>query len=709
VSVIRFGRLLAGVCSVGLLSLPGVVTAQQSTALSDNPEVELSIATAAAKSAQLPGGFTDTVVAEVPMPTGMAWTPDGRMLVTSKAGQLYVMGGDGVPVVALDITSRVCSAKELGLVGLAVDPGFATNRYVYLYWTQHRGDACGDPGGRQPVNQVSRFVLPDSNQILPSTERVIVGNIVSASAHHVGGDLEFGADGYLYITVGDGVCTVRGTKKCGPLNTNSQDRAVPHGKILRVLSSGVPVPTNPYAGRTGARRCTDPAGIPKGTGPCKEIFALGLRNPFRFARKPDTSTFHVNDVGLKTWEEVNLLGKGKNYGWNAREGNCVRGTTTRCGRVKGYTNPIHAYKHGDNCRSVTGGAFVPRGVWPGFDGAYLFTDYACGKVWRLDRRADGTYQRALFTSGLAGPVQLRFGPHDGGQALYYLSIFTGTVRRVSHSTLNNPPKAAFDYVPEGNTVAFSGGASTDGDQGDTVTSWSWDFGDGITEETSGPDVVHQYDVAGPHQVSLSVIDSRGAVSQPATKTVHVGEHAPQITITGPSSDSRFSVGQPFTVTATAEDPEEGDLTDKISWTILRRHANHVHPFLDGKSGGSVSDVFPDPEDLSAAADSNLVAHATVTDSKGHKTKVSQDLLPRTVSLRFLTRPEAGVVRIGGELRRTPTRVVSWHNHVVHVDVPRQRIGGKRYVFKRWSNGRPRAHGIRTPATPTTYTATLRRP
>ncbi|MGH8880982.1 MAG: PQQ-dependent sugar dehydrogenase, partial [Stackebrandtia sp.] len=362
------------------------------------------------------------MVGSVDLPTGMAWTPDGRMLVITKPGHLLVVEQGEPNQVALDLTSRVCSEKELGLVGIAVDPDFETNGFVYLYYTDHGGGTCTVDGGADLSNRVGRFVLQDDNTVDPASETVIVDHIVAPGAHHIAGDLEFGADGFLYISVGDGVCTVVGPSQCGPTNNNSQRLRVPHGKILRVGRNGGPAPTNPYVGEPGARRCTDPAGIPAGTGPCKEIFASGFRNPFRFARMPGTSTFYVNDVGMHTWEEVNRLAKGKNYGWNVREGHCARNSTTNCGSVAPYRNPIHDYRHTTECRSITGGAFVPPGLWPGFDDAYLYADYACGRIYKLVKSPDGGFSRSLFLSGAAGPVHLRFGPHDDSQALYYLNI-----------------------------------------------------------------------------------------------------------------------------------------------------------------------------------------------------------------------------------------------------------------------------------------------
>lgn len=708
----KFGRLVAGACLLGLVAAPAVVSAHPA----DERVVAQRSADPAAQEApagarQLPLGFSDTRVGGITQPTGMAWAPDGRMLVISKPGQLVVMEEGQPNQVALDLRSRICSEIELGLLGIAVDPDFAENRFVYLYYSRDRGGACGDAGPRQPANQVGRFVLPDTNVVDPASETVIVGNIISGRAHHVAGDLEFGADGFLYISVGDGVCGARNGRLCGTANPNPQDRSVPQGKILRVGRAGKPAATNPYAANAGARRCTDPAGIPPGTGPCKEIFAMGFRNPFRFARKPGTSTFFVNDVGDQTWEEIDLLAKGRNYGWNKREGFCARASTTDCGKVPGFTNPLHAYPHTAGCRSITGGAFVPSGLWPGFENAYIFADYACGKLWRLDRRADGTYRRQPFSSGLSGPTHVRFGPHGDSSALYYLSIFDNEVRRIARSTTNGQPTAAFDYSPDGNELSFSGAGSRDGDQGDRVVSWTWDFGDGTpVVESTGPRVTHTYADAGTYTATLTVTDSNGLASEPVSRTVYAGEHPPTISFAAPAADAVFRVGQPFEVRANVSDPEDGTVPpSQISWLIKRQHDNHVHPFLGPVTGSSVAGTYPEAESLAAAPGSRLLVEVTAVDSRGHTTTATRTLEPRKVTLSFVTRPRGGSVFVEGEQVRTRHNVVSWVGHSFRVRVPDQRIDGKRYVFAGWSDGKPRRHDIVSPGTPTTYVARFRRP
>ena len=436
---------------------------------------------------------------------------------------------------------------------------------------------------------------------------------------------------------------------------------------------------------------------------------MGFRNPFRFARMPGTSTFYVNDVGSHTWEEVNRLARGKNYGWNVREGLCQRDSTSGCGTVAGYTNPIHAYQHTAECRSITGGAFVPDGLWPGFDGAYLYADYSCGRIFKLVESSPGKFTRSRFMTGIGGPVQLRFGPHGDSQALYYLNLHDAGIHRVEMVDTNTAPVAEFSYVPDGTAVSLSGAASADPDSGDNVVSWRWDFGDGQTTVTDVPEVTHTYAAEGPFDVTLTVTDSRGLESAPVTRTVHSGEHPPAVTITTPDPAARFAVGQRFTLSATATDPEDGNLAGtSISWTIRRQHANHFHPFRGPEAGESLTDIYPEPEDLEAAADSWLTVSATATDSNGLQTTVSQNLLPDKVGLRFATRPQGGRVAIEGLRVKTPTVVVSWARHAIPVGAPTQRIDGRRHVFQRWSDGKPREHVIVTPRLDRTYIAYFRR-
>ena len=346
--------------------------------------------------AAVPLGFTDQLVTTVPRPTSISFTPDGRGVITTQTGTVRVLtaGGTLVTTPALTLGTRVCTNNERGAVGSAVDPQFATNHFVYVYWTFAKFGACGATGTNTPVNRLARYVLGDNNVIDPASELILLDNIPSPTGFHNSGDLEFGKDGFLYVTVGEG-------------GQSPQARRMDlfAGKVLRITRDGAPAPGNPFMGAD-----TDPCGV-DGTNPggqtCQEIYATGLRNPFRMAHNPNTPPgvvqAYVNDVGQNNFEEVNLLAPGADYGWNLREGPCVYGNPNSCGPPPaGLTNPIHSYSHTSTpCNAITGGAFVPNGVWgPAYDNDYLFADYVCGQILRLEPDGAGGFTKTELVTGL---------------------------------------------------------------------------------------------------------------------------------------------------------------------------------------------------------------------------------------------------------------------------------------------------------------------
>jgi glucose/arabinose dehydrogenase len=184
----------------------------------------LSLSVRGQSAAVIPPDFEDSLVASVAAPTGLAFTPDGRLLIASQTGKLHVyQNGTLLPSPALDLAARICTDSERGLLGVAVDPEFSNNRFIYLFYTFKKFGACPVNSAISPVNRVSRFVLSDGNVVDPAQELVLVDNIPSPNGNHNAGDVQFGKDGFLYISTGDGGCDYAGGG-CGGANDSSRDQ-----------------------------------------------------------------------------------------------------------------------------------------------------------------------------------------------------------------------------------------------------------------------------------------------------------------------------------------------------------------------------------------------------------------------------------------------------------------------------------------------------
>ena len=415
-------------------------------------------------------GFQETLIASgLTSPTAMEFAPDGRLFVAQQSGRLRVIK-NGALLPTDFVTLSVTSNSERGLLGIAFDPAFATNRFVYVYYTR----------ATLPIkNRVSRFTASAANPDVAMPEEVIIlDDIASDAGNHNGGAIHFGLDGMLYIGVGDGGSTALNSQSLGTLS----------GKLLRIEPDGGIPPDNPFVGIAGVRG---------------EIWAVGLRNPYTFAVDPLTGRIHINDVGQGTWEEVNLGAAGANYGWPHCEGACADPE---------FANPIYSYTH-DVGRAITGGAFYRGTQFPSqYVGSYFFSDYLGGWIKRLDQ----ANQVSDFWNPQNGPVDLKVGP-DG--ALYYLSIFDSAVYRIqAQVSTNQPPRASFTATPlQGKApllVSFNASASTD-PNGDALT-YSWNFGDG-SPLGSGVTVSHTYQQKGPYTAVLTVNDGKGGVATASRK------------------------------------------------------------------------------------------------------------------------------------------------------------------------------------------------
>jgi glucose/arabinose dehydrogenase len=679
-------------------------------------------------AATVRSGFEDRlVVSPGDRPMGLAFTPDGRMLIPLKHGQVRMYkNGQLLQTPALSISGRICSGRESGLLGIALDPDFGTpgHNYVYLFYTYREAGSCpadwNPSNADNPVNRVSRFVM-SGDTINPSSEEVLIDNIPSPTGNHNSGDLSFGKDGYLYVSVGDGQCDYARDSGCQINNDASRDQNILLGKILRITRSGGIPASNPYTGVDSAR-CnltgrTDPGKK------CQETFAWGLRNPFRFAFDPDASDtrFFIGDVGNEAWEEIDQGKKGADYAWNLCEGNHDNPSMTGsvdCSAAP-YTPPIYEYSHDTGCSAIVGAAFVPNGVWPAeHDNSYLYGDYVCNKIFELKPDGAGGFTRTEFATDLGegGPIAMAFGPHGSGQALYYATGFanSGEVRRIAYTgNANRPPTAELTADPTSGpsplTVDFDASASSDPDTGDTLT-YIWDFGDGsATRRTSTPKTSYTYSTEGAFSASLRVEDNHGAVSDPKTVRIDSGNEAPTPVIESPSQDLLFRVGQQITLSGSATDAEDGTLSNELlQWEVLLHHnGDHTHPILS-ESGNDLTITAPMPEALDATGAGNfLEVSLTATDSAGLSKTITQDVQPNRVDLSFATNPSGLSVQISGETFTTPETLVSWEGYKLNVNASSpQSFSGKSYVFSSWSDGKAKQHSIVTGATPGTYTATF---
>ena len=446
----------------------------------------------------LPTGFSDTLVAAVSGPTATAFTPDGRILITSQSGALRVYkSGAVLPTPALSFDTgtttanpKICVVSEAGLLGVAVDPQFATNKFVYLYYSARNGSDCmapnytaanagdGTPTGtysafNRRANRVSRFVLgtgASADVIDPASEVVLVDRMPARGGNHNAGDVHFGKDGYLYISVGDGGTDYNGTSPgSGGGNDASRDSHVLTGKILRVTRNGGIPPDNPFIGAASGR-CNVTGATSVGNH-CQETYAWGLRNPFRFTMDSNATATraYLNDVGQGAREEVDELQAGADYGWNCREANGVNSTSGLCNPTPtAMVDPVFSYGRTNgqgvdvtNCTSITGGAFVPNGVWPAaYNGKYVIADYVCGGLFMIPTTGLPTAPIATATTFLGPPAttggatSLRFAPDGNTQALYYTTYgSSGQLRKISFT---NTVDVTFNSVPSALRLKVNG-------------------------------------------------------------------------------------------------------------------------------------------------------------------------------------------------------------------------------------------------------------
>jgi glucose/arabinose dehydrogenase len=292
----------------------------------------------------------------------------------------------------------------MGLLGLALHPAFAQTQRFYVNYVRLLGT-----GQIQSVVAEYRVSATDANQADPASERILL-TVNQPFPNHKGGQLAFGPDGFLYIGLGDG-------GGAGDPQGNAQNLQTFLGKMLRIdvdrttgtLPYAIPA-DNPFVGG---------AGLP-------EIWAFGLRNPFRFSFDAATGRLFAGDAGQDLFEEVDLLQRGGNFGWNIMEGlHCFK-PATGC-NMTGLVLPIAEYTHAEGAAVI--GGYVYRGsALPALAGSYVFGDFGSGTIWRLTQDASGAWQRVALLTG--GPNISSFGRDAAGE-LYVMDYGAGAILKVS--------------------------------------------------------------------------------------------------------------------------------------------------------------------------------------------------------------------------------------------------------------------------------------
>jgi glucose/arabinose dehydrogenase len=621
--------------------------------------------------ASVPPGFVDAqVVANLSSPTAMAIAPDGRLFVAQQNGAVRVIK-DGQLLPQNFATVNANSSAERGLLGITFDPNFATNHYVYVYYTAAAPTAH---------NRVSRFTA--IGDIATGIETTLLDfPAIGGAIYHMGGALHFGPDGKLYIAVGD---HQDGGK--------AQLLTSVFGKILRVNADGSIPEDNPFYNQA--------------SGVNRAIWARGLRNPFTFAFQSVSGRMFINDVGQETWEEINTGRAGGNYGWPVSEG--PNNTT-------GYDAPFYYYDHGQGC-SITGAAFYNPAVAsfpPQYVGQYFFGDYCGGWIRTVDPSSAASVSG--FATGIDGLVDVDVAS-DG--AIYYLArgatLDAGHVRRITHATSGAPN---IDAQPQdqsatvGESVTFGVSAS-----GFAPLRYQWQrraagaaaFADLRGARTANYTIDA---IAAPDdgaQFRVIVRNGAGQITSAAATFTLTTNQRPTATITTPIVGTTFRAGDTIDYGGAGTDPEDGNLPPgAFTWQVDYYTNGLARPFIAATSGATTGSFVVPTTGVYKRPDVFYRIILTVRDSGGRTHTTTRDITPITSTVTLRTNVPGLRLALDGQPMDAPFSFGSVVNFEREIGAPSpQTIGDLSYGFAGWSDGGAVTHTIHTPETDTTYTATF---
>ncbi len=620
----------------------------------------------------LPPGFVvNTIATGLTHPVDMVFLPSGDILVAEKgSGQLdeswssIKLVRNGVVQEEPVLTLSTNSFWDSGLLAMILDPDFASNNWFYVWYATGKSSA-GWSG--ETVLRLSRFVYDVNLGKADINQETIIFEDKPWFKFHHGNSLLFDKDGNLLMGLGD-----RGDFG------SSQDLSNLKGKVIRIrpTESGYDIPVdNPYF--------NDPSARP-------EIYASGIRNPYRIVSRSEDGLIVLGDVGAKTWEEINLLTPKANYGYPVREGPCPYNQKLPCPPAPPqFTDPIITYAHDEALGTGTSGAvtglafYEGSGFPPQYQQKLFFTDFNQRFIATADPPGADFELFAENTENLVDIEYFREG-------LYLLELFSGRIVLVSYTGQENQvPTAVITATPQSGPspleVAFSAAGSVDHD--DLVLRYHWDFGDGTPVlESDEEEVNHVYIGDGTYQASLKVVDIRGGESAVVntTITVYSGEF-PAIKLDNLTDQGRelFYGGDDWQYEAIRSNLEGLDPDRPFSWQIDLHHNQHVHPLI--VDSPVISDVLSISSE-NHGGDWNIwyKFHLTMHTASGQDVTVNQEIFPALVDLTIDARPRSTGVTVnqGNYLSPYSFRSIVGTEQDVSVD-PLVLHENDIWVFYRW--------------------------
>jgi len=536
-----------------------------------------------------PGFSLETVVdLDDFLPVGVAFGPGNRIFVWERQGVVRLIKDDVLlPTPFLDISAKVNYRNDSGLLGLALDPDWETNGYVYLAYVYEHNNPPQPLGDGPRTARIVRVTADPSNKdvMLAGSEVVLIGSlgvppcsqypagsdcIPTDIGIHTIGTLRFAPDGSLFVGNGDGSSATDPAAAA----LRSQDLDSYSGKILRIHADGTAVDDNPFYDGTDSVH--------------SRVWAYGLRNPFRFTLDPEVGEPVIGDVGSGNWEELDA-GLGANFGWPCFEGFArhvlFNAAYPECALLPddAVTAPLYAVSHPESS-AIAAGTFYTGTVYPEIlRGELFFFDYVSGWIRRAHFENGVLSNVQPFAEDPAGethPVALEQGP-DG--LLYYVDLLSGELVRIRYlgpsAVATATPLAG--YSPLHVDFSSAGSASSGG-----PLALDWDFGDRFVSHDTDPSHTYVSSTVRTITARLTVHDDNGSAHS-APIPIVVGSLPPTATIEAPGDGATVDLFSYVTFSGSATDPDDGPLPPSaLHWTVLHRHDSHEHGFLllDGSSG-----------------------------------------------------------------------------------------------------------------------------